>query len=142
MSLPTLAVSVAMSFILLLIGRYSSGFTQCSNWSVTMDSTSLEKTFSLLSGISPDSCNEVIVSEGRYKIQETVIVNRDLFLHGREGHTVIVEFETSSEDLQYCLSFRNTRQIHVSNINFLGSTNGNIGFDNVSTVEINNCSFR
>ena len=104
--------------------------------------SSLKHTLRLLSVFPPESCVEVIINEGRYDVEGTVILHRDLYIHGREGHSVAVHLMVKSLNLfQYSLSFRDTGSIRVRNLQFVGSS-GVIGFDNVSSVEIANSSFR
>jgi hypothetical protein len=104
---------------------------------------SLQDSLGLVSNsFPPHSCVEVIINEGRYVVEGTVIMSRDLFIHGRDGHVVTVELLVqSSDEFQYSLSFRNTASVGVWNVEFQG-THGIVGFDNISRVEIRNSSFR
>jgi hypothetical protein len=103
---------------------------------------SLQDALGLVSNsFPPHSCVEVIINEGRYVVEGTVIMSRDLFIHGRDGHVVTVELLVqSSDEFQYSLSFRNTNSVAVENIEFIGSS-GVIGFDNVTRVEVDSSSF-
>ncbi len=106
----------------------------------------LSDTLQLISQ-EPDSSaldEEVVISQGSYTIEGAVILSREVFLRGREGHVVSVVLLTPASDppeFLYTLSFRNVDFAGIENIAFSGS-NGVIGFDNVSTVEISSSSFR
>ena len=163
-----MAVTVQILFLTCLSVTFRFGHPQTSingaqcSWLVQMDEVfgsdcsglsleeqqnytcnSLQDALSLVSSsFSPESCVEVIINQGRYIVEGTVIVTRDLVIHGRDDHVVTVELLIQpSSDFQYSLSFRNTSSAVLRNIEFLGS-NGVITFDNVSRVEVSDSSFR
>ena len=92
--------------------------------------------------LSPVSA-EVILSAGSYVTEGRFNISRDIYIRGKEGHTVEVTLLTHNSPLKYdfSLSFNNTRHVSLCNINFTGS-HGVIGFDNVVRVEVNSSSFR
>ena len=97
--------------------------------------------------ISQDPSNtsvEVIINKGIYIVEGNFTITRDVLLHGHDGHSVLIHLQTQGSSppvFSYSLSFRNTDYVSVKNINFAGS-NGVIGFDNVSKVEVSLSSFR
>lgn len=104
--------------------------------------SSLKDTLNLVSSFPAGSCVEITINQGRHTVEGTVIIDRDLLLHGRAGHAITVELLIQPSDkFQYSFSFRNTDRVHIWNLDFVGS-NGIVGFDNVSTVEVSNSSFR
>ena len=91
-----------------------------------------------------EDCVEVVISQGSYTIEGTVNLDRNVILCGRDGQVVSVILLTPATDppeFMYSLSFRNLDFAGIENIEFSGS-NGVIGFDNVSMVEISHSSFR
>lgn len=90
------------------------------------------------------SCVEVIINQGQYLVEGSIIISRNVYIRGRNGHSVRVHLETQGSDppeFLYSLSFRNTDYVCIGHIEFTGSE-GVIGFDNVSRVEVANSSFR
>ena len=89
-------------------------------------------------------CVEVLISQGTYIVEGAVVLARDVYLRGRDGHTVSVVLlipATDPPEFTYSLSFRNSQFAGIENIQFSGS-NGVVGFDNVSAVDISHSSFR
>lgn len=87
---------------------------------------------------------ELIINQGSYVVEGTYTIAKDVFIRGREGHSVLVQLQTQGSSppmFIYSLSFKNTDFVSVQNIDFSGS-NGVIGFDNVSVVEVSSSSFR
>ena len=87
---------------------------------------------------------EVIINEGSYTVEGSFHISRDVLIRGREGHSVEIELLTQGSTppvFLYSLSFRNTEHVSLCNIDYSGS-NGVIGFDNVSKVEVSSSSFR
>ena len=102
----------------------------------------LQDTLSITSKLPVDSCLEIIVDQGTYDIEGTLVLTQNLLIYGREGHNVIVHLIVESLDtFQYSLSFRNARKVQLQNLEFVG-TSGVIGFDKVDNVEVFSCSFR
>lgn len=101
----------------------------------------------MLNVITEDSSNtsvEVIINSGSYVVEGTFIVARDVSIRGQEGQSVEIHLQTQGSTppvFMYSLSFRNTGYVSIQNISFTGS-NGILGFDNVSRVEISSSSFR
>ena len=104
--------------------------------------SNLQDTLSVTSRLPVDSCLEIIVNQGTYDIEGTLVLSQNLLISGREGHNVIVHLRVESSDtFQYSLSFRNASRVQLQNLEFVG-TSGIIGFDNVNNVGVHSCSFR
>ena len=142
----------------LCAGQSGTDLVDCS-WLVTVDEadgddcslnevqgnstcSNLKDALSAVSTFPPDSCVEIIVNQGTYEVEGTVIIQRDLYLHGGSGQAAVIHLLVQpSEEFQYSLSFRNTNSVIVRDLQFVGSS-GVIGFDNVSRVEVAHSSFR
>lgn len=121
--------------------------SDCSNMSSNHTSCdSLQDALLLVSGSLREECVEISIVPGRYHITKNLIVPISLLLRGikDESDSILVHIETPSKipsEFTYGLSFRNSEFVHISGVNFTGS-DGVVGFDNVSSVELSNLSFR
>ena len=114
------------------------------NWTCKSLSHALQLISQIDRAVLAGSCVEVIISQGNYIIEGTMILDREVLLRGREGHVVSIILltpATNPPEFTYSLSFRNVDFAGIKNIEFSGS-NGVVGFDNVSMVEISGSSFR
>lgn len=98
----------------------------------------------LLLASPAEGCVEVIINQGTYTIEGTVTIPRDVHVHAKRDHTVVIIFSTTGPvppEYMYSLSFNNSQFVSVTDIQFIGS-DGVIGFDNVSKVIVSDSSFR
>ena len=98
---------------------------------------------------SPGDCTEVLVPSGNHTITEFIAISHhNLSLSGEAGGNVSVRFNFSGKfdprrtsEPHYVLSFSNADSIRMTGIDFTDSP-GIITVLNVSSVEIEECSFR
>ena len=90
-----------------------------------------------------DACVQVNISPGSYVISRTLNLSQDVVLRGI-GNGVVISFYVTAYRTDrplYVMQFGNTDFAALDNIDFVNSS-GIIGFENVTEVLINNCSFR
>ncbi len=125
------------------LGTQSLADQTCSDLQVVLLSIAASRT----STAEPSSCIDVVVHPGIYVINSTIsICNQSVILRG--NGSVVVTFDlpsgfdpTQTFEPQYVVQVANLEYAEISGIDFSESP-GILGFENISTVVVSDCSFR
>ncbi len=122
------------------LGTQSMANQTCSDLQVVLLSVAAARTHT----VEPSSCIEVVVHPGTYVINSTITIrNQSVILRGVD--TVVVTFgsfdPTQTFEPHYVVQLANLEYAEISGIDFSDSP-GILGFENISTVVVSDCSFR
>ncbi len=125
------------------LGTQSLANQTCSDLQVVLISVAAART----STAEPSSCIEVVVHNGTYLINSTIsICNQSVILRGVDSVGVTFDLSSSFDPTQtfephYVIQLANLDYAEISGIDFSDSP-GILGFENISTVVVSDCSFR